>query len=248
MLSSASLIGRTHRLLQQNRQDVALTGAPAPGVAFGLALDGCGSKQAGAPSASEVGAALLGQTAAAFLTRQLAHPAATPLLTIQALHRHGRRFLTRLAADVAGPAPADRARFVATHLLATLLGFVVTPETAVFFWQGDGHLLHNGQVTTLDSDNRPAYLAYSALPGSAPQPHAFHTHTLPRIGLRQIAVATDGWHPAQLMQLEAPLPSLQLQRWLNQQAQARGLFDDDGAIAIHWPASAEDAAAQGAAP
>ena len=62
MLNDAAIIGRTHRLTHQNCHDAAYTGAPQPGYAFGLVLDGCGSKyrKGGQASSShnEVGAKL----------------------------------------------------------------------------------------------------------------------------------------------------------------------------------------------
>jgi hypothetical protein len=55
---------------------------------------------------------------------------------------------------------------------------------------------------------------------------------LERIGLQQLAVATDGWTPALLADLQPAPTGLALQRWMNMQARHSGQFDDDGAIAL----------------
>jgi hypothetical protein len=44
LLSSATITGRHHRLMQQNGHDYAITGRSSPEFAFGLVLDGCGSQ------------------------------------------------------------------------------------------------------------------------------------------------------------------------------------------------------------
>lgn len=245
---AATLIGRAHRLKQQNCQDFATAASPLPGCAYGLVLDGCGSKQPHTlhaetrqPSHSEIGATLLGQFAAIWLHQQLLtysqqtlpNPTATLCQALDTLHAECHSFLHQLTALFPWSDEAARSRFVAAHLLTTLVGFVVTPETAVFFWQGDGFLVHNGDITLLDSDNHPDYLAYHLLRPPSATP-GFHIQPLPRAGLRWLAVATDGWQPALLTQLATPRPSLQLDRWLQVQAKQPTYFEDDGGLAIAW--------------
>ena len=236
MLGSASVVGRQHRIMQQNCHDYAISGrASATEAAFGLVLDGCGSKyQAGQqryPAHSEVGAKLLGSFAAAWLQAWLARPenAGRPETLPAALHASCLGYLRRIVA----PYPeAAWPHFVATHLLATFLGFAVTPQAAVFFWCGDGYLCHDGAVTCLESDNRPDYLAYRLL--RPEMGAAFQVRTLPREGVSWLAVASDGWRPEQLAALPRPDSPLALQRWLNVQARQRGTFGDDGAVAAWW--------------
>ncbi|MCP4415334.1 MAG: hypothetical protein GY805_01845, partial [Chloroflexi bacterium] len=64
-VSHATVIGRSHRLMQHNCQDFGIAAAPAPHIAFGLVCDGCGSKfrQNGRSHTShnEIGANLLAQ-------------------------------------------------------------------------------------------------------------------------------------------------------------------------------------------
>ncbi len=238
MIQHATINGRFHRTRQQNSHDFALSGNPASGVFFGLVLDGCGSK----PSHNEVGAKLLGRYAACYLQQELAslpeRSGKAVTVVLAGLHPACVQFLQRMICPFPLARDTDRAQFVASHWLATLLGFVVTPETAVFFWRGDGYLVYNGHVITLDSDNRPNYLGYTLLEAE-PQNNlnyfaGFQTLVLERPSLQWLAVATDGWQPDLLSQLSVPRPGLQLARWVNVQARCPAHFEDDGAVAVWW--------------
>lgn len=242
MISHATILGRAHRVMQHNGQDFATAATPAPDLAIGLVCDGCGSKFGGngnlragtAPSHNEVGANLLGQFSLDFLSQKLAaSPAPLGPETLESvfadLHLAALAFLHHLTAHFP---EARRREFVATRLLATLVGFVRTAETAVFFWQGDGFLVANGAVCPLNSHNQPNYLAYQLLQPDPTQTN-FQLAFVPQPDqLRWLAVATDGWSTPLLKQLDEPRSALTLQRWLNVQSQQRGQFDDDGAVAI----------------
>ena len=252
MISHATIIGRSHRLMQQNCHDFAITGTPAPDCVFGLVLDGCGSKhrkETGTyPSHNEVGAKLLGQFTAVYLATQLPHHDLDKIFFAN-LYSTCCHYLQNLVALLPTTNPILQNRFIASHLLSTLLGFVVKEETAVFFWSGDGYLVHNGEVTHLDNHNQPDYLAYQLRKTAEPlnlqspetpkwpngpisQPPTFHTHTIHNPDL--LAVASDGWTADLLSQLDTPQPPLALQRWLNIRAKKHSTFEDDGAIAIWW--------------
>lgn len=233
-LSQAVILGRAHRLKEQNGQDVAFTRVSTPGTAVGLVLDGCGSPYRDAagvhPSENEIGARLLGSFAADFLCRQVSD-GADAATAVTDLYPACLRFLRGLAALFPAPEAADRQRFIYTRLLCTLLGFVITPETAVCFWRGDGFVVVNGRLLTLAEDNRPDYLAYDLLRA----PTGFRMLSLwPRASLAWLALASDGWQPAHLCQLQQPHTSLRLQRRLRLLARERGSFEDDGAIAIFY--------------
>ncbi|MCA9946532.1 MAG: protein phosphatase 2C domain-containing protein, partial [Anaerolineales bacterium] len=169
MINHATVLGRAHRLMQHNCQDFAATASPTPHTTIGIVCDGCGSKFVGngrsAPSHNEIGANLLGQFALDYLSGQLSSlphpPGADTLEAILAdLHLASLTFLHHLAAHFP---ESSRRQFVATQLLATIVGFVRTPETAVFFWQGDGYLVADGRIQPLHSNNQPDYLAYQLL-------------------------------------------------------------------------------------
>jgi hypothetical protein len=249
MISHATTLGRAHRLMQHNCQDAAIAATPAPDIAIGVVCDGCGSKFQGNgrlpadtyPSHNEVGASLLSQFAIDYLTGKLAnHPTPPSPETLEVmladLHLASLTFLHHLVAHFP---EQTRRQFIATRLLTTLLGFIRTPETAVFFWQGDGFLAVNGRICPLDSKNQPNYLAYQLL-----QPQPDHTNFqlafVPQPEqINWLAVASDGWQAKLLTQLGEPRPTLTLQRWLNVQAQPRSQFDDDGAVAV-WHKGKEE--------
>jgi hypothetical protein len=238
MISHATTLGRAHRLMRHNCQDFAATAAPAPNIAIGLVCDGCGGKFVGngrsAPSHNETGANLLGQFAIDYLSGKLSSlpqpPCPETLEAVLAdLYLATLTFLHHLVAHFL---EATRRQFVATRLLATVVGFVHVRETAVFFWQGDGFLVVDGTVCQLESGNQPDYLAYQLLQPSPCQTN-FQLAFVPQPEqIRWLAVATDGWQADLLTQLNEPRPTLALQRWLNIQAQQRGQFDDDGSVAI----------------
>ena len=238
MISHATILGRAHRLMQHNCQDFAATANPAPHLAIGIVCDGCGSKfkenGRSQTSHNETGANLLGQFALDFLSQKLTE-LPTPLCpetveTILAdLHLSALSFLHHLTAHFP---EATRRQFIATRLLTTLVGFVHTPETAVFFWQGDGYLVADGRIQPLHSNNQPDYLVYQLLQPN-PEQTNFQLAFIPQPDqLHWLAVGTDGWSAPLLEQLNEPRSALTLQRWLNVQSQQRGQFDDDGAVAI----------------
>lgn len=234
-ISQATIIGRSHRLMRHNCQDYSFATALPSNIAFGLICDGCGSKYRengrSYPSHNEIGANLLGQFAADFLTTHLTDPPEDISEVLANLHTASLAFLQNLVALFPGH---NQHKFIATRLLATLVGFVHLPDTAVFFWQGDGFLAVNGRVCQLDSGNQPSYLAYQLLQ-SEPQQSIFQLAFVPQPDqIRWLAVTSDGWHKDLLCQLAEPRPSLALQRWLNVQAQQRGQFDDDGAVAVWY--------------
>lgn len=238
IIGSAVVIGRQHRLLGRNAQDFALAGVTPRGACFGLVADGCGGKfrldDSIHASHNEVGAKLLCRFAAGWLEAGLdTEIELAPL--VEELYAACLGFLRCLALTIVPAGNEAMAHFVATHLLSTLLGFAVTEKEALFFWLGDGFLYRNGEVAGLQSGDEPDYLAYRLLDGAIP-PHApaagFNVQQLGRSGLHQLAVATDGWTPALLSDLQPAPSDLELQRWMNIQAQRPGQFDDDGAIAL----------------
>ncbi|GAB4268369.1 MAG: hypothetical protein Kow0080_11240 [Candidatus Promineifilaceae bacterium] len=245
-LTYAHIHGRFHHTMHHNSQDYAIAATPAPNTAFGLVLDGCGSKYrdtAVHPSHNETGASLLGSFIAAYLQSHLAKPDCSLALTLAGMETAAANFLHHITNAIPFSKAADRTRFIATHLLTTIVGFIVTPETAVCFWAGDGYLRINNTIIPLHSNNQPEYLAYTLLP--APPSHtrqSGHAITYFTIHKRQtlhtMAAATDGWTAGLLQTVPPVANNLQLQRWLNVQARHRPNFEDDGAIAL-WQENAE---------
>jgi len=123
--------------MQQNCQDAAFCGSPANEYAYILALDGCGSKYRDDSgiytSHNESGAHLLGSYASTFLHKELAAKPADIDTLVKKLYAAGITYLDGLTTLHPFETIAEQQRFIATHLLTTLVGFVVTPQTAVFF-------------------------------------------------------------------------------------------------------------------
>jgi hypothetical protein len=225
-----------HRLRRQNCQDAAFWRQATPDLGCGVVLDGCGSKfqdEGGFHSShNEVGAHLLGAFIANFIgNRLLSLPQSAVDQCLIDTHLASRSYLQGLLELFSPLAPDERRRFIMTQLLCTVVGFVILPETAVCFWQGDGYLRIDDHIFELNDDNQPDYLAYNLFDNQCRRV-TFHTlHLLRRPEL--LAAATDGWQMSQLQQLPTPQNNLHLQRLLNQQSQKQGFFDDDGAI-VHW--------------
>ncbi|RMG99964.1 MAG: hypothetical protein D6706_04740 [Chloroflexi bacterium] len=240
--ATATITGRAHRLAQINGQDFAVCKQPAPGVGFGLVLDGCGSKvNTGTGrqlSRSESGAQLLGQFAATWLSRELAgNTAVSPQSLVANLYTACYRFIASICHLHPFASETERTNYLATHWLCTLVGFVWLPETAVFFWRGDGYLGWDEHIQPLiATGNAPDYLAYDVWQRRTNGRFYTQQITTPR---RRLVVATDGWTPDLLCQLQTAHTPLTLQRWLNIQARQRGQFDDDGAIAICFSQNGE---------
>jgi hypothetical protein len=248
MLAQAVVIGRNHRLMNQNCQDFAVTGAPEPGYAYGIVLDGCGGKYreksesygrpSTYPSQNEVGARILGQFMAQWFENNLGQPSLVCLakklgLTVEL-------FIRDFMVIMGHRHPEEQRRFAHTNLLATIVGFAVTPTEGCFFWAGDGYLKLREEITPLDFNNQPPYLAYTALMNGDKSNGQFNngrskieSWVFPMTDdVTSLAVATDGWQPNQLAQVERPHDSLSLQRWVNVEARQRGRFEDDGAIVL----------------
>jgi hypothetical protein len=255
MVNHACIVGRSHRLNQKNCQDFAISAVPRPGTSFGIVLDGCGGKfhdgRIAHQSHNEIGAKLLGQYAAGWLREQLTN-LKTPLSEnglFTAFYHACLDFLAEIVKFFPFQTTVEKRCFIATHLLTTIVGFIITPETAVFFWKGDGLLCLNGEITVLDSGNRPDYLAYGLLDqGSAGRANSgeqiFSPHLFPcsraifsyqiidHTSLDWLAVATDGWRPELMTDFAKPAGNIALQRLLNVLARQPGSFEDDGAVAV----------------
>ena len=244
MIATATIIGRTHRLMQQNCQDFAVGSNLQDSTAFGLVFDGCGSKYRDVSgihqSHNEVGANLVGIYAAQFIRKELTVNSQQRTINGQCfledvVERLYQACVTYLDCFVTlHPFHDEKARrhFIATRLLCTVVGFVKIAETAVFFWSGDGYIGINDHFIQLESNNQPDYLAYQLL--REEQNGRFNTFTVhTQETIDRLLVATDGWSSTQLQQLGKPKHSLSLQRWINVQSRERGVFEDDGAIAIY---------------
>ena len=142
-----------------------------------------------------------------------------------------REVIAALRGTLAAVSPVDPRRFIADHLCATLLGFVVRGDSALLLSVGDGSVRVDEEVTSLDAASPPSYLAYALL-GRTPRVEA----RVVRVE-RAVGVATDGVSLSGLRALSPQAPSLT--RHLVLMERRGELFDDGGvAMAVRKPKEA----------
>lgn len=210
---------------EANAQDAAAVrvGAGRCGRPFavGVVADGCGSG-----ARSEVGATLLAEAVARESARRLA-AGTTAVEVAGAAGRVGERVLAAVLHAV-GRDSDDRTRFLADHLLATLIVLVDDGEHLAVVAFGDGLLAADGDVLVIDEGNTPSYLGYALAGRALPAPSFIWTRRSRDV--RQVAIATDGLLP----ELAAGLwghRGRSLQRWLNVQAH-RAPLEDDATVVV----------------
>jgi hypothetical protein len=185
-VAAGTVQGRDHWLARRNSQD-ALEVLVTPRAIVAIVADGCGSSPH-----SETGARLL----ASLLARTIARRAATgddPFMLASAIDE----VLDALAhATFIGEPPS--ASWVVDHLLATVLGVIVTGERALVFRVGDGIVgVDGGLVTHVAPGNAPSYLAYRLVGSRAPAPAPAALVPVvewdgPASALSSVVLATDG--------------------------------------------------------
>ncbi len=187
-LAGGSVQGKEHRRIGRNNQD-AWVSVETDGYLLVALADGCGSSQN-----SEVGAQLGVRLAARIMAAELEKFGRINYSRVNRVLVNELRWLTKqLGGD---PLTAIR-----NYLLFTLVGAVITPETAEFFSFGDGVIGVNGQVIEIETQgsihNAPAYPAYQLLDPETlqidPQELEFQVQfSLPTYLLESFVVGTDG--------------------------------------------------------
>lgn len=201
-IQSASIIGSHHRNVNKNNQDAAVV-IEKNEIAVGVVADGCGSG-----AHSEIGARLGALFAANFLVEKV--NAETPLLAkggetsfesvLEQLRVALLAYLEKICV-----APNEKKEFVFSHLLFTLVGFVITPacagrpERVYVFRAGDGVVIVNGEKIVFDENNMPRYLSFgmlSANNGDEGRRFNFEiVKEMPTADLHCLLIATDGFVP-----------------------------------------------------
>lgn len=189
---AGSVTGRDHRRAERDGQDGHAIVASADVVAA-IVTDGCSSGRASEIGA-RVGAAWLGalvEQRFAGVGDETDARAAVSDVTDALLLR------LELLARSFDPAGELRVAAVDHALLFGFLVAVVTPRTAIVFGVGDGIVVANGVVTSIDPgpENAPPYLAYRLVGGArdrmAPRIHL----VAPTAEIDALTVATDGLAP-----------------------------------------------------
>lgn len=88
--------------------------------------------------------------------------------------------------------------FIKEHLLCTVIGFIMDEQNGVIFSAGDGVIIINDEITVIDQDNMPMYLAYQLidraylkLPGGQ-LPENFVTQAIIMANVKRLAIGSDG--------------------------------------------------------
>jgi hypothetical protein len=227
LVTGAAIIGRGHAALRKNKQDAVAYGCGSWGVC-GVVADGCGSGDA-----SELGAILSAramEVAVARAMTQGASPREALLLGTTSV----RDALASVALRCSDA--STRAAFVAQHLLATVLAFVVTRDVGAILAAGDGIARADEEWFVFDEDNAPRYIGYRIIERQRVEPHVIE---LARPSL--VAIGTDGFDrpsldgASALVRRDAARGEPRLARDLVRHMRTRqreGAFEDDGAIVV----------------
>lgn len=206
----------------------------------GAVADGCGES-----SKSEVAGVLLPRYATGQIV-SLIHQGIGIAQIGDCLYEAVVKFLASLLRQFFFQDQKERVEFLEEHLLATLLGFLVSEEEGVIFYAGDGYYSLNGVITKIDYQNLNPYLAYHLVPQETLKterrelPAGFEIVTLAVENLQTLIMATDGFTPSLLGRVipEAlPVP-LGVQLWMNKINGPRnphpqgGIFYDDAAVVV----------------
>lgn len=229
-VSAAVKAGHHHMDKGVNCQDAADFFA-SDEIICGVGCDGCGSG-----NYSEVGARMLCNFALSEVSRLHCMRFSPPEI-VTTLFGSLTRFIdmqVHLACPV--ETPQQIAYYIKHHWLATIMGFIITPDECQLFWCGDGvYAVDDDYTREIDQNNVPNYIAYHCLRNpeevgvdSEVIPTAFETDTVATgIGVddddngnRQVMIASDGFnhHNEQKLSLSMQkhpelTPDLYNQQW-----------------------------------
>jgi len=187
-------LGFHHQTTRANCQDyAACTEVNTYGVQYwvGVVSDGCGSKTA---PYSEVGSALFVRAAiscvhAALRDSDIRDPNGFIRAFSKEIVYRMAEILGALSFYGGEVGKSEHDLWVAQHLLATLVGFVVTDNGALAFCYGDGVVHANGETHVVTCENNaPPYPAYTIFDHN-PDPDV---HTWVADPWQPIYVSTDG--------------------------------------------------------
>lgn len=192
-IAGGSIAGRGHTAAGRNNQD-AWAWARSEQCLAAVVCDGCSSGQH-----SEVGAQLGARMVADAIVR-LHDPVIAIDALLESVRQEVAAQLVFLATALVGPDPTSNWRDVVTdYFLFTVVGVVVTAETAHSFALGDGLVLLDGERWQLGpfAKNEPPYLGYCLLSESGALdlragPRFELGPTRPASELQHALIGTDG--------------------------------------------------------
>lgn len=240
---AGSVLGYSHRLKSINNQDWYTVGEVTihdKEYIFGAVLDGCTGKKG---SKTEVGSILLSDFIGSEIPFILS--ANTPLVNLPGiLYQRCLGYLGSIARSTVMGLPEVMWNFIEKRLLCTIVGFVMNRKSLVTFSAGDGMIIFNDKVHTIDQDNKPLYPAYHlvdrSILGDAVDTlvNNFVVSFECVDGLKRFAVCTDGltseWkkdpHIIEKAWSYEPQAKAGLQWCLNKESSDNGRFSDDCTI------------------
>ncbi len=225
-VSAGSIIGKDHTLRQANCQDKYALGEVAVGeetFLIGVVCDGCGSGKN-----TEIGAGLMSKFLVQEAARQLIKGVPMDWLP-DLLYRASLRYLRRILQGLRPLEPEKMREVIADYLLTTVVGFVMNSERGIIFSAGDGLCVFNRNITTLDQQNQPHYLAYDLLNNT---PSSFEVRQFRVSEMDRLAIWTDGFDPALLPETWGHHQQRGLQRRLNVLSRKGHFYDDATGIVV----------------
>ena len=222
---AAGIIGRDHMARQANYQDSYALAQTDIGT-VGVVCDGCGEGQH-----SEVGSTL----AAKFIVTQALAliQEGCPLETIPT--RLYERLVIYLDQLIELNAPVSRVQFVQHHLLFTILGVILTEQGGIVFSSGDGLIAIDTDLNAIDQHNKPAYIAYHLIREHVASVSVIqYDFCVQWVGndWQRVVIATDGFEPDLLPDLQNLDHPRSLQRRLNMWSNKERRFRDDATLIV----------------
>jgi hypothetical protein len=244
-MNSASIIGTNHIWDRSNRQDFVAT-SQKNGYLYGVVCDGCGSG-----SNSEVGACLIGNTLMArlalyggiyFEDESMLKVLCQSIRMNLGFMLEAVMFHTLFVDKPEGEDPTTKVQFIENHLLSTFLFFIADRGSGkvIVGSCGDGIIIADDDVRTIDQSDAPHYLAYDLVPKERLVEGAHNltgvTASLISPEVKKIVIATDGVQPllnsAGWQQTLYGTTGRQLQRKFNVFQTKDKLFGDDASCVV----------------
>ena len=243
MYRSGTIPGFSHTNKKKNNQDyfaVGEAGIAGEEYLFGVVSDGC----TGMPgSRTEIGSILISQFIVSEILLILSSGARIEDLPGILYPRCIGYFRTIAGSTVMG-GPEIMWNFVRKNLLCTIVGFAMNREELVVFNSGDGMMIFNDEITVIDQDDVPNYIAYHLVDKTILGKEverlqtSFDVSLYDASKLSRFAICTDGIVEEEVKEPGVvngiwnyePGAKAGLQWWLNIQSVDNGRFRDDCTI------------------
>ena len=229
-LSSAQIIGREHIFKRINCQDKYCAGSINNNeYIFGIIADGCSEGRS-----SEVGAVLVSTYACkqiAFYLENDFELANIPDNLFTDIKSY-LEVLTNITIPYDNH--EEKIDFIKNNLLCTIVGFIISSKKGLYFHYGDGKIIINDRIITIDQNNCPTYIAYHIIDPKYLNdnilPDAFNVEPLDMANLEKFAIASDGFEDCLYRDIWGLNNPRGLQRKFNVWSEQDKHFSDDATI------------------